>query len=124
MIKTASPVILHKPERHPMKYAVFKREVLTYGVNTPTIVYTALESPNHPGKPILIEARNAPDAANKAGDTLKALGLKTHTIEGSPSKLMSEFPKYFVGKLSEDLADMYGTERLLYQIEHFTPVPK
>lgn len=107
-----------------MKYAVFKREVLTSGVTTPTIVYTVLGSPNHEGKPILIEAGSAPEAANKAGDILKALGLKTHTIEGSPSKLMSEFPKYFVGKLEEDLADMYGTERLLYQIEYFTPVPK
>jgi hypothetical protein len=77
-----------------------------------------------PKRPAVIDAENAPAAANKAANLLKMLGVVTHTIDGNPDTIMSEFPIYFVGKFELDLADRYDTESLMYQIESFTPVPK
>lgn len=106
-----------------MKYAVFKRSFS----QTPkgyAISFIALSSPVDNTKMMVIDAGNDPEAANKAGDILKAIGVMTHSTKGNPDTIMSPFPDFFVGKLNLETADRYDTEQLMYHIDTFTPVPE
>jgi hypothetical protein len=106
-----------------MKYGIFRRTVTTNN-GIVTIAFASLQNPAGAGQTLLIDAANDPEAANKAHDLLKILGVKTHRTDGNQDTIMADFPNYFVGQFAVELADRYDTERLLYEINTFTPVPK